>query len=223
MQVAELESQGAHDSPSENNKEELSQTLEELELLIKAKDEVKPHEAEQRLRQGGLSVTTTPSVPTACVRSEGPSCITQPLQCCPPQRGRAEPGELGAPVRTPLRGGSQPPRRRRGCVCPVPSQPPLSLYVVIAPCFRCIQMNDLKQSFNYRGCQGGRCGDTLSGLRCRRVHGRSLRAAATKQGLTREGVWGFLILTEISSPSSCLLRLEEKCWGKGVPRLPPES
>lgn len=105
MQVAELESQGAHDSPSENNKEELNQTLEELELLIKAKDEVKPHEAEQRLRQGGLSVTTTPSVPTACVRSEGPSCITQPLQCCPPQRGRAEPGELGAPVRTPLRGG----------------------------------------------------------------------------------------------------------------------
>lgn len=40
MQVAELESQGAHDSSSENNKEELSQTLEELELLIKAKDEV---------------------------------------------------------------------------------------------------------------------------------------------------------------------------------------
>ncbi|NXP45842.1 HOME3 protein, partial [Heliornis fulica] len=39
LQVAELESQGAHDSSSENNKEELSQTLEELELLIKAKDE----------------------------------------------------------------------------------------------------------------------------------------------------------------------------------------
>ncbi|XP_041880420.1 homer protein homolog 3 isoform X3 [Corvus kubaryi] len=38
-QVAELESQGTHDSSSENNKEELSQTLEELELLIKAKDE----------------------------------------------------------------------------------------------------------------------------------------------------------------------------------------
>ncbi|CAM9768076.1 unnamed protein product [Bubo scandiacus] len=39
QRVAELESQGAHDSSSENNKEELSQTLEELELLIKAKDE----------------------------------------------------------------------------------------------------------------------------------------------------------------------------------------
>ncbi|NXF88152.1 HOME3 protein, partial [Eubucco bourcierii] len=39
QRVAELESQGAQDSPSENNKEELSQTLEELELLIKAKDE----------------------------------------------------------------------------------------------------------------------------------------------------------------------------------------
>ncbi|XP_029819709.1 homer protein homolog 3 [Manacus vitellinus] len=37
--VAELESQGTHDSSSDNNKEELSQTLEELELLIKAKDE----------------------------------------------------------------------------------------------------------------------------------------------------------------------------------------
>ncbi|XP_063260902.1 homer protein homolog 3 [Prinia subflava] len=36
---AELEAQGTHDSSSENNKEELSQTLEELELLIKAKDE----------------------------------------------------------------------------------------------------------------------------------------------------------------------------------------
>ncbi|NWH41803.1 HOME3 protein, partial [Chloropsis hardwickii] len=41
QRVAELESQGAHDSSSENNKEELSQTLEELELLIKAKDEVR--------------------------------------------------------------------------------------------------------------------------------------------------------------------------------------
>ncbi|NXR14405.1 HOME3 protein, partial [Semnornis frantzii] len=39
QRVAELESQGAQDSPTENNKEELSQTLEELELLIKAKDE----------------------------------------------------------------------------------------------------------------------------------------------------------------------------------------
>ncbi|XP_054252091.1 homer protein homolog 3 isoform X4 [Indicator indicator] len=39
QRVAELEAQGAQDSPSENNKEELSQTLEELELLIKAKDE----------------------------------------------------------------------------------------------------------------------------------------------------------------------------------------
>ncbi|XP_009954758.1 PREDICTED: homer protein homolog 3 isoform X4 [Leptosomus discolor] len=39
QRVAELESQGTHDSSSENNKEELSQTLEELELLIKAKDE----------------------------------------------------------------------------------------------------------------------------------------------------------------------------------------
>uniref|UniRef100_A0A8C2YB27 Homer protein 3 n=1 Tax=Coturnix japonica TaxID=93934 RepID=A0A8C2YB27_COTJA len=39
QRVTELESQGAHDSSSENNKEELSQTLEELELLIKAKDE----------------------------------------------------------------------------------------------------------------------------------------------------------------------------------------
>ncbi|XP_041321796.1 homer protein homolog 3 isoform X2 [Pyrgilauda ruficollis] len=37
--VAELEAQGTHDSSSENNKEELSQTLEELELLVKAKDE----------------------------------------------------------------------------------------------------------------------------------------------------------------------------------------
>ncbi|NXX41881.1 HOME3 protein, partial [Tricholaema leucomelas] len=41
QRVAELESQGAQDSPSENNKEELSQTLEELELLIKAKDEAR--------------------------------------------------------------------------------------------------------------------------------------------------------------------------------------
>ncbi|NXN09171.1 HOME3 protein, partial [Indicator maculatus] len=39
QRVAELEAQGAQESPSENNKEELSQTLEELELLIKAKDE----------------------------------------------------------------------------------------------------------------------------------------------------------------------------------------
>ncbi|NWS03220.1 HOME3 protein, partial [Motacilla alba] len=38
-QVAELESQGAQDSSSDNNKEELSQSLEELELLLKAKDE----------------------------------------------------------------------------------------------------------------------------------------------------------------------------------------
>ncbi|XP_056368631.1 homer protein homolog 3 [Oenanthe melanoleuca] len=37
--VAELESQGTQDSSSDNNKEELSQTLEELELLLKAKDE----------------------------------------------------------------------------------------------------------------------------------------------------------------------------------------
>ncbi|KAM8795054.1 homer protein homolog 3 [Eudromia elegans] len=39
QRVAELESQGAPDSASENNKEDLSQTLEELELLIKTKDE----------------------------------------------------------------------------------------------------------------------------------------------------------------------------------------
>ncbi|NXP19652.1 HOME3 protein, partial [Scytalopus superciliaris] len=39
QRVAELESQGTPDSSSENNKEELSQTLEELELLVKAKDE----------------------------------------------------------------------------------------------------------------------------------------------------------------------------------------
>ncbi|XP_030395964.1 homer protein homolog 3 isoform X4 [Gopherus evgoodei] len=38
-QVAELELQKAHDSSSEGSKEELNQTLEELELLIKAKDE----------------------------------------------------------------------------------------------------------------------------------------------------------------------------------------
>uniref|UniRef100_A0A8C3Y2Q4 WH1 domain-containing protein n=1 Tax=Catharus ustulatus TaxID=91951 RepID=A0A8C3Y2Q4_CATUS len=37
--VAELESQGTQDSSSDNNKEELSQSLEELELLLKAKDE----------------------------------------------------------------------------------------------------------------------------------------------------------------------------------------
>lgn len=42
MQVAELEAQGTHDSSSDNNKEELSQSLEELELLVKAKDEVRP-------------------------------------------------------------------------------------------------------------------------------------------------------------------------------------
>ncbi|NWI46600.1 HOME3 protein, partial [Picathartes gymnocephalus] len=39
QRVAELESQGTQDSSSDNNKEELSQTLEELELLLKAKDE----------------------------------------------------------------------------------------------------------------------------------------------------------------------------------------
>ncbi|NXB89309.1 HOME3 protein, partial [Vidua chalybeata] len=39
QRVAELEAQGAHESCSENSKEELSQTLEELELLLKAKDE----------------------------------------------------------------------------------------------------------------------------------------------------------------------------------------
>ncbi|NWI01594.1 HOME3 protein, partial [Tichodroma muraria] len=39
QRVAELESQGTQDSCSENSKEELSQTLEELELLLKAKDE----------------------------------------------------------------------------------------------------------------------------------------------------------------------------------------
>ncbi|NXB45038.1 HOME3 protein, partial [Leucopsar rothschildi] len=37
--VAELESQGTQDSSSDNNKEELGQSLEELELLLKAKDE----------------------------------------------------------------------------------------------------------------------------------------------------------------------------------------
>ncbi|XP_048686792.2 homer protein homolog 3 isoform X1 [Caretta caretta] len=39
LRVAELELQRAHDSSSEGSKEELNQTLEELELLIKAKDE----------------------------------------------------------------------------------------------------------------------------------------------------------------------------------------
>uniref|UniRef100_A0A8D2PPZ5 Uncharacterized protein n=1 Tax=Zosterops lateralis melanops TaxID=1220523 RepID=A0A8D2PPZ5_ZOSLA len=39
QRVAELEAQGTHDSSSDNNKEELSQSLEELELLVKAKDE----------------------------------------------------------------------------------------------------------------------------------------------------------------------------------------
>ncbi|XP_043358781.1 homer protein homolog 3 isoform X3 [Dermochelys coriacea] len=39
LRVAELELQRAHDPSSEGSKEELSQTLEELELLIKAKDE----------------------------------------------------------------------------------------------------------------------------------------------------------------------------------------
>ncbi|XP_025894651.1 homer protein homolog 3 isoform X6 [Nothoprocta perdicaria] len=39
QRVAELESQGAPDSAAENSKEDLSQTLEELELLIKTKDE----------------------------------------------------------------------------------------------------------------------------------------------------------------------------------------
>uniref|UniRef100_A0A8C6JG58 Uncharacterized protein n=1 Tax=Melopsittacus undulatus TaxID=13146 RepID=A0A8C6JG58_MELUD len=48
QRVAELESQGTQDSSSENNKEELNQTLEELELLIKAKDEVMHHKADTR-------------------------------------------------------------------------------------------------------------------------------------------------------------------------------
>ncbi|KAL9824231.1 homer protein homolog 3 isoform 1-T1 [Geothlypis trichas] len=39
QRVAELEAQGTPDSSSDNNKEELSQSLEELELLLKAKDE----------------------------------------------------------------------------------------------------------------------------------------------------------------------------------------
>ncbi|NXY11617.1 HOME3 protein, partial [Pteruthius melanotis] len=39
QRVAELESQGTPDSSSDTNKEELSQSLEELELLLKAKDE----------------------------------------------------------------------------------------------------------------------------------------------------------------------------------------
>lgn len=47
-QVAELELQGAQDSSNESNKEDLSQTLEELELLIKSKDEVTAPEQTQQ-------------------------------------------------------------------------------------------------------------------------------------------------------------------------------
>ncbi|PKU34677.1 hypothetical protein llap_15016 [Limosa lapponica baueri] len=62
LKVAELESQGAHDSSSENNKEELNQTLEELELLIKAKDEeleARNAELERRLHLAEQTLAET--------------------------------------------------------------------------------------------------------------------------------------------------------------------
>uniref|UniRef100_A0A8C6YWM5 Homer protein 3 n=1 Tax=Nothoprocta perdicaria TaxID=30464 RepID=A0A8C6YWM5_NOTPE len=63
QRVAELESQGAPDSAAENSKEDLSQTLEELELLIKTKDEIRAAPRGPPCSPGSCVTAPCPRVP----------------------------------------------------------------------------------------------------------------------------------------------------------------
>nr|XP_014433653.1 homer protein homolog 3 [Pelodiscus sinensis] len=81
--VAELELQRAHNSSPEGSKEELSQTLEELELLIKAKDEVTAEAQMVGQCRGGLTAAPPGrSLGRGPTRSESPPML--PSASLPP-------------------------------------------------------------------------------------------------------------------------------------------